>query len=214
MKISVISPSIRPEGLAVVEDTLRDQTFTDFEWLPKLSVPGPVPDLCRAFNECLKKAKGELVVFLEDYTKIQSDGLERFWKLYQQDSQVGWTSPLGKTSDWQDATWDWRKERMNGSYIAWNEFEIDWGCIPLRAIMDVGGFDEDYDSGFSWENVDLGYRLFKAGWGFRVDTQNLAVAWDHDKFTPHPYRHKPNRDLWVGKRREIDDGKVRMPYLD
>lgn len=215
-KISVISPSIREKGLKVVEETLKHQTFKDFEWLPKLSVPGPVPDLCRSFNECIKKASGELLVFLEDYTVIPPDGLEHFWNRYQSDPDVGWTAPLGKVNDLNDpqpVKWDWRIERENGGWISWNEFEIDWACLPKRAMIEVGGFDEDYDSGFSWENCDLGYRLFKLGWGFRVDTKNRAIAWDHDAHIPHPYRHKPNLDLWTGKKREIDQGKVKLGFL-
>lgn len=215
MKISCITPSIRPEGLRIVEEMLKFQTFRDFEHVIYLSEPGPKPDLCHALNDCIKRSNGELLVFVQDHTKIPPDGLERCWQAYQEDPSVGWTFPLVKTDDWQNVTKsDWRLERGNGDFIAWWEWEIDYACIPKRATMEVGGFDEDYDSGFSWENVDLGYRLFKAGWGFRVDTHNRAMAWDHDKFLPHPYRHKPNRDLWIGKQREIDEGKIKLPYLD
>ena len=33
MKISVITPSIRPEGLKILQECLAQQTFKDFEWL-------------------------------------------------------------------------------------------------------------------------------------------------------------------------------------
>lgn len=33
MKISVITPTVRPEGLSLVEKALREQTFRDFEWI-------------------------------------------------------------------------------------------------------------------------------------------------------------------------------------
>lgn len=217
MKISVITASIRPAGLDVAIETLKHQTFTDFEHITKLSEVGPKPDLCASLNDCIRRSSGELLVFLQDHTVIPPDGLERCWAAYEGDKDVGWTFPLGKVDDLADPAhprWDWRVERPDGSYVAWNEWETDYACIPRRAIIEVGGFDEDFDSGFSWDNVEIGYRLFKSGMGFRVDTRNRAVAWDHDKFVPHPYRHKPNLDLWTGKRREIDAGKIKMPYLN
>lgn len=215
MKISVITPSIREAGLEVTKETLKHQTFTDFEHVTYLSIPGPTPDLCFALNDCIRRSKGELIVIIQDYTKVAPDALQRCWDRYQEDPEVGWTMVLQKTDDWENITKsDWRLERPDGSYVSWNEWETDFACIPKKAILDVGGWDEDFDSGFSWDNVEIGYRLFKSGWGFRVDTRNRALAWDHDKFIPHPYRHKPNRDLWIGKKYEIDQGKIRMPYLD
>lgn len=215
MKISVLTPSIRSAGVDIVRETLKNQTFKDFEHIVRLSEPGPVPDLCHAWNSAIRESKGELLVFLEDYTRIEPDGLEKMWLRYQEDPEVGWTAPLGKVQAWGETPrWDWRVDRSDGAYTAWYEFEIDWACLPRKGMLEVGGFDEDYDSGFSWENCDLGYRLFKLGWGFKVDTKNRAIAWDHDAHIPHPYRHKPNKDLWTGKKYEIEQGKVRMPYLD
>ncbi len=199
----------------MTEETLTHQTFKDFEHITKLSVPGPKPDLCASLNDCIRRSKGELIVILQDYTRIAPDGLQKCWDRYQEDPEAGWTFALQKTDDWQNITKsDWRLDRPNGAYISWNEWETDFACIPKKAILDVGGWDEDFDSGFSWDNVEIAYRMFKSGWGFRVDNKNRALAWDHDEHIPHPYRHKPNRDLWIGKKYEIEQGKVKMPYLD
>lgn len=212
-RITVITPSIRPEGLAVVAETLKNQTFTDFEWIRKLSVPGPVPDLCHAFNEALRESKGELIVFLQDYIKIGPDGLQRMWDKYCQYPKAAWTCPVGKTLDWEGVEWEWRKHREQDDSLHYYQWEIDWGSASREAIFAVGGFDEDFDSGFGWENVDLAARMAKLGTEFRVDPTNLAVAFDHDKFIPHPFKPRPNRDLWAGKQRSIENGIVRMPYL-
>lgn len=214
MRISVITPSIRPAGLDVTIETLKHQTFKDFEHVTKLSEVGPVSDLCASLNDCIRRSQGELIVILQDYTKVAPDALQRCWDRYQEDPEVGWTFVLQKTNDWQTITKsDWRLDRPDGSYVAWNEWETDFACIPRKAILEVGGWDEDFDSGFSWDNVEIAYRMFKLGWGFRVDTRNRALAWDHDAHIPHPYRHKPNRDLWVGKKYEIDQGKVVLDFV-
>lgn len=213
--ISVITPSIRPEGLKVVEGGLAMQTFRDFEWIRRLSVPGPVPDLCRSVNSALREATGDLVVFLQDYIKIGPDGLKRFWEKFQQFPNACYTAPVGKTFDWKNVEWEWRTHHQPDALLEYYQWEIDWGAAPRSAIVEVGGFDEDYDSGFGWENVDLALRLKKAvpGLEFRVDPENRAVAFDHDKFIPHPFKGRPNRDLWVGKQREIESGIVRMKHL-
>lgn len=212
-RISVITPSIRPEGLDVVRATLAAQTFTDFEWIPKLSIPGPIPDLCRAFNEAVRESKGELIVFLQDFIKIAPDGLERMWKFYQQYPRTGITAPVGQTMDWQSVEWDWRPHVESKELLQFYQWEIDWGAVAREEIVAVGGFDEDYDSGFGWENVDLAARMAKNGVTFRCDPGNLAVAFQHDKFIPHPFKHMPNRDLWAGKQRSIESGIIKLPFI-
>lgn len=214
MRISVITPSIRKDGLACTVESVAASEFEGFEHITKLSTVGPKPDLCASLNDCVRRSQGELIVIVQDWTRIPPDGLQRCWDRYQEDPEVGWTNVLQKTDDWQTVTKsDWRLDRPDGAYVAWNEWETDYACIPKKAIMEVGGWDEDFDSGFSWDNVEIGYRLFKQGMGFRVDTRNRGLAWDHDAHVPHPYRHRPNLDLWTGKKREIDGGKIKMPYL-
>jgi len=48
MKISVITPTVRVEGLRVVAKALREQTFQDFEWL--ISSPNTIPILEEVFG--------------------------------------------------------------------------------------------------------------------------------------------------------------------
>lgn len=212
-RISVITPSIRPEGIEIVRATLAGQTFTDFEWIPKLSVPGPVPDLCRAFNDAIREAKGELIVVLQDYIKIGTDGLEKMWQFHLLHPEAMITCPVGQTTDWQSAEWDWRVSVDAADPLAYYQWEIDWGAVPRSAIVNVGGFDEDYDSGFGWENVDIAYRMHKQGREVFCDPTNPAVSFRHDLFEPHPYKHRPNRDLWSGKQRTIDEGRIVLDFI-
>ena len=74
---------------------------------------------------------------------------------------------------------------------------------PAKAIKEVG-FDERYDSGFGFENVDTAYILEKQGWKFAVDPENKAVAFDHDANEPHPYKKNSNSSLWLRRKGVID----------
>lgn len=187
--ISVISPTIRPQGLEIMRESLMNQTFKDFEWLVDINITGE-HDLNKSFNSMIKRAEGELIVFYEDFTKITPDGLQKFWDAYQKDKRTLFTAPLGKVTNFEDQPrWDWRMERKE---INWNEVELDWGAIPKYILYDIGGFDERLDQWWSYDNVSVGLRANLFGYKFANVQDNLAVAIDHDAIIQHPFREKFN----------------------
>lgn len=190
MKISVITPSIRPEGLKVVQESLANQTLQDFEWLTEIGIPRKGCDLNQSFNRMIRRAKGELIVFYQDYIKIENDGLEKFWDAYLENKKDFITAPVGKTSDWKDIVWDWRKNPEGK--VDWLRWEIDWACAPKSALFEIGGFDEELDKFWSFDNVNVGLRAQMAGYTFRNLRTNQAVAFDHDKHEKHPFRERYN----------------------
>lgn len=198
MKISVITPTIRPEGLKIIQECLKRQTLKDFEWLVEVGVPGQGHDLNAAFNRMLRRAKGELIVFYEDYTKILDDGLERFWNAYQKMPDTLITSPLGKVDNWDGKPrWDWRamkqsKDQTDFTDCLSRSWEIDWACAPKSVLFAVGGFDEELDKHWSGDNLSVGVRAELKGFKFKCLFTNPAIAWDHDKHVPHPFRDKFN----------------------
>lgn len=203
MKISVITPSIRPDGLKTTFETLSKQTLPreDWEWLPRLSIPGERPDLCKQVNRAIAESQGELIVFLQDYISIKPDALERCWETYKKNERICHTMPVGK--DHGQIDWDWRYYWKKDE-ITFERWEIDFGMCPSAAIKDIGFF-ERYDEGFGWENVDTAYILSKTGYSFGVDTENEAIAIDHDAFIEHPYRKNSNMHLWQKRREVIDE---------
>jgi len=184
-KITVVTPSIRPSGLVVMQECLKNQSFQDFEWLVEINYSGE-HDLNAAFNKMIKKSKGELIVFYQDYTKIKKDGLQKFWDAYQKDKDTLFTAPLGKVHTWgKTPKWDWRLQRGN---IEWNELELDWGAIPKHILEDIGGFDERLDQWWSMDNVSVGKRAQLCGYKFKNLRDNLSCALDHDAMIEHPFR--------------------------
>ena len=213
-KISVITPTIRVEGLKVVHDSLLNQTFDSWEWLIEVG-NGKEMTLNKDMNKMLRRAKGELIISLQDYIKIPNKvGLESFWNYYQSDKKRLVTSPVGKTLDWENVEWDWRANGVPRK-IEPPELELDWAAIPLQAFYDVGGFDEDFDRGWSWDNVNLSLRMKEAGYSFMVNPCNRVMAYDHDKVIEHPFRDKiPNNDVLSEiKRDDIEKGNWKLEYL-
>ena len=108
MKISIITPTVRPEGLPIMARCLKRQDFTDWEWIisaPKRLfraindqlksivdyrfVPEPPKQkgdfyrLCGAWNVAFREAEGELFISLQDWIWFPPDTLSRFWRHYQ-----------------------------------------------------------------------------------------------------------------------------------
>lgn len=218
MKISVITPTIRPEGLKVMQECLREQTFQDFEWLTEIGIPNKGHDLNAAFNRMIKRAKGELIVFYEDYTKILPNGLERFWKAYQDNPNTCFTAPLGKVKEWGESPrWDWRsskqnKEQTDYTNCEWNTLELDWGAIPRKILFEVGGFDEELDAHWSCDNLNIGCRINLSEYKFKCVFTNPAIAYDHDAHAPHPFRSK-YKPLFNDSRMKQFRSGLRINYL-
>lgn len=112
-KITVITPSVRPEMLEIVHKCLGRQTFKDFEWIiashlsdqdigfyhfafslpPKMKRIIKVEDPPRrkgdyyrlngAWNAAFKQAQGELIISIQDGLWFPPDMLEKFWEHYQ-----------------------------------------------------------------------------------------------------------------------------------
>lgn len=181
MKISVCSPTIRPEGLVFVQKCLSEQTFHDFEWL--VEVGYGKHDLNASYNRMIRRAKGEIFVSIQDYTKIPTDFLQKIHDNYKKDTF--YTIPVGKTLDWESIEWDWRKHRTE---CTWNEWEIDAGFCPMDALWKIGGFDEKLDAKWSFDNASVGFRANAHGYKFEVFQGTRAIAYDHDKNIKHPFR--------------------------
>lgn len=218
IKISVLTPTIRPEGLEIVKQSLSEQTFKDFEWITEINTTG-AHDLNAAYNRMLRKAKGELIVSLQDYIKVPPDYLQKFWDAHQAYPNSFITAPVGKVDNLAyqtPAKWDWRSYRQNDTDIIrdceWNCWEIDSGCAPLSALKKIGGFDEELDGHWSGDNVNVGCRAQIDGFDFKCLFDNPALAYDHDAFMEHPFRGYFNGAVNT-KRMVMFRGGMRIQYL-
>jgi hypothetical protein len=216
MKISVLTPSIRPLGLDIVRTGLLQQTFKDFEWVVEIGLDKH--DLNAAYNRMLRRARGELVVSLQDYILIKPNYLQKWWDTYLENPRSFITAPVGKVDNLNysgNAVWDWRAyrndETKNIRPSEWNTWEIDSGSAPLSALREIGGFDEVLDGHWSADNVNVGCRAQLAGYDFKCLFDNPALAYDHDAFMAHPFR--TDIDSTNTKRMAMFRGGMTLPAL-
>lgn len=190
-KISVITCSIRPEYIYLTAEALRRQTFKDWEWIVELELPGVDFGLPRAMNRALKRCNGEITVHLQDCINIPDDFLQHVADTYNGKFV---TYPLGKINTDGGIEWDWRKN--SSREIQPFEWEADLASAPLKAFYDIGGYDEAFCDGWSWDNVEVGHRAKAAGYDFVCDNGTFGHAIDHDKVIEHPFRGKLKNNDW------------------
>lgn len=207
--ISVFTPSIRASGLNILQDSLEKQTFpaSSFEWLTEIGLRSQGHTLNQAYNRMISRAKGSIFVSIQDYTKVPKDFLERIFEAYKDDTF--YTIPLGKTLDWKSVEWDWRKHRTD---CTWNEWEIDAGFCPMEALWKIGGFDEELDKRWSFDNQSVGYRAEQFGYKFGAFQGTEAVAFDHDKREKHPFRKDWDPEFWK-ERLDFYQFNPKLDYL-
>ena len=211
--ISVLSPSIRPAGLVPVMASLEKQTFQKFEWIQEIGCPWHGHDLNAAMNRMLCRAKGELVVIVQDYITFPSFALGEMWTEHEAEPLAFTTYPMGKLQKDGTIKYDWR---YGGEYrrIAGFEWETDFAMAPLEMFKAIGGYDELYDAGWSWDNASVGIRGELAGYVPACRPDILAAAVDHDALFAHPFRGKnENGDLHQRREKVYREGGWKLHYL-
>lgn len=204
MKISVICPTIRKDGLTIVKNALSKQTFKEFEFLigspfdPKIPEARWILDdfrdgfwsLNRIYNRLFQACSGDLIVSLQDWIYVNPDGLQKFWDNYQKTkgiiSGVGdqyesinkWGKPQVKI--WSDP----RKTDKYGSFYEceWNDAEWNWCAIPKKEIFAVGGMDEELDFlGYGGDQMSIAQRMRANGVLSYLDQTNESYTVRHDR---------------------------------
>jgi hypothetical protein len=186
--ISVITPSVRPEGLRLVEKALNRQVFRDFEWIVNdKRYEGRYWGVYRAYNDLVRQAKGDLLISWQDHTFADPDCLEKFWLHYQQEPKTIVSGVGNKYSDetFMVKTWQDPRERTDqGTYYKCfpNDIELNLASFPRESIYAVGGFDEYMDFYSSLCGLDVLQRLDAlGGYDFKLDQTIKSYSTEHGR---------------------------------
>lgn len=204
MRVSVVTPTIRKEGLDVVQKALKNQTFKDFEWLisspfdPGIPTAKWIPDkftegywsLNRAYNSLFVAAQGDLIVSLQDWIWVPPTGIEQFIDAYE--SSQGIISGVGDQYErvgqyGKPEVKIWTDPRRNSNYGSFyecypNDAEWNWCLIPKQALIDIGGMDEQLDFlGYGGDQLQAVERMDTLGYKFFLDQTNESYTVRHDR---------------------------------
>lgn len=194
-KIVVITPTVRLEGLPIVQKALEEQTFVDFDWLvcskeePRNCWATWIPDnfkggfwtLNRAYNALIKASECDLVVSWQDFTYAGKNTLNRFWKHYQCNEKRLVSAKGNKYTDdtWMEKTWtDPRPDGMaNYKGVEWNLCSC-----PKKGLDLIGGFIDEMDFlGYGMDGFSVNERLALFGYEFYVDSKIESYSIGHGR---------------------------------
>lgn len=217
----------------IVVDELRRKEVVEhklgFRYVePPAKKPEMFWNLSASLNAACKAATGDLIVLLQDYIYVPPFGIERYVKRFEQEPKsiitgVGhqYALPghiddrLGGYSIWnwwpgvprgQKTFIDPRAEK-NGFYLTIPvEWEANWGAFPRQAWLDVGGFDEGFDAGWGYDNVNFAERCQMADYHIWLDTENEVLCYDHIRIFGEQKRRAEapnNQRLWASRYSEL-----------
>lgn len=208
-EVSVITPTIRPDGLKLVESALKRQMFSDFwykhledfEWLvgspfePDVDCiwvqddfKGGLWTLNRIYNKLIKQAKADIIISIQDHTFFGMDVIDRFRThfLYDPKSIVTGVGDKYDTVYPKKGTVIWRDpRRVDGGFrdTTFNNIEFNFCSIPKEALYAVGGFDEQMDfEFFGMDAYDTLRRISNVG-GFKfvIDESIESFSEEHGR---------------------------------
>lgn len=218
-RVSVITPSVRPESLEIVRRALNNQEFKDFEWLigssfdPEIAEARWIKDdfsggfwsLNRIYNRLIKNSHGDIIVTWQDWIYADQDALKKFVEVINKTNyksliassghQYARLNKYGKPElkIWEDP----RRNLSVGSFyeIFPQDFEWNFGAIPKKALIDVGGFCEDLDfSGYGMDGYQVNERLDLIGYKFHInhDIESFTLRHNRDSYGGEEKWNKDN----------------------
>jgi len=234
MNITVITPSIRPEMLEIVDKCLKRQTFKDYEWLvvspndygygtwvlEPFKKDGDYYKLNGAWNEGFRFAHGELFVSIVDGMWFPPDTLERLWNHYMSNPMsciglIGHQYERIENDKPEGKVWHDPREKSENFYQI-PPYDLEWtlSSIPLRGIIKIGGMDEKFDKFPAWSEKEASCRLEKIGYKFFIDQSIEYRAIHHPRLNDRweelypkstAYFMKCYKDIQEGKRLYLDN---------
>ena len=204
VKISVLTPTIRKEGLKIVAECLDFQYFRDFEWLigstfdsglkqakwVKDDFQGGFWTFNRISSKLCKEAKGEIIVFWQDFIWSSPEALRKFYENVK--ATDGAVSGIGDQYDKinedgkpNHKVWDDPRRGgkiKSGSFYECqpNDWEINFGAIEKSRLEKVNYFVDRADFiGYGADNVMLSEKLEREGAKFFLDHTNESLTLRH-----------------------------------
>lgn len=204
-----------------LQQMFSDKRFSFVEPPPKKE--GMFWNLSASLNKGVAACRGEIIVLLQDYIFIPEDGIKKLVEVYEKDKPclvcgVGnqylappATDPAGLWSVWD--SWPGRPSgqvtfvdpRMKGSglYVCTPvEWEANYACFGKEIWKKIGGFDEDFDAGWGYDNVNFAERAQLAGFNTFLDMDNPCLCYSHIKLLneeKHRNDSPNNQPLWYKK---------------
>jgi len=176
---SIHRQTIKPAEWIVVAENTTPHTSRYFEGWKKTIIEAPpktkASNLNASLNAGLRLIDTDYVIFYQDYIELKEDCFEKLLSLADEKTFVTTCTPNYDGSD---------DGRYTGADLPRpcrpEEWEANVALAPMALIRELGGFDETYDDGWSWDNVNLAQRAAMLGARFILDESNRPKLYPHE----------------------------------
>lgn len=165
-------------------------------------------NLNASLNAGLKLIKTKYVIFYQDFIELPPDCFEKLLNLVDERTFVTTCTPNYDGSD--DGRYTGKDKPRPCRPEEW---EANVSIAPMDVIRALGGFDEDYDNGWSWDNVNLAQRAAMLGCKFILDESNRPKLYPHEQTDKETLPLNMERHARTMK--AIREGRkpLQLPYL-
>lgn len=171
---SIWKQTLQPDRWIVI-------TENELEEIPGAEVYKAPPktqasNLNKSTNAGLKLIDTEYVIFYQDFIELPPDCFEKLIALATPTTFVTTCTPKYDGSD------DGRYHGLDVPRTCWpEEWEANVGLAPMQMLRDIGGFWNELDKGWSWDNVDVAGRAAMIGADFIIDETNRPKLLNHEQ---------------------------------
>lgn len=238
----ILEDSVRhqthPVEVIVVDELHRTSPSPFISVTPPPKKPGMFWNLSASLNAGVRAASGTLIVLLQDYIWLPPDAIAKYVQRYIQEGPkclvtgvsdqyrppLVRVNPHGDYSVWPDGFpgapsgdivfKDPRSADRAGFFVTIPlEWEANWGMFPRQAWTDVGGFDEDYDRGWGYDNCDFADRAQMAGYRIFLDCDNPVLCYSHiNLFSEQKFRDTAPNNCELYNRKSRNRKKLGEPW--
>ena len=133
-------------------------------------------NLNSSINEGLRHIDTDYVIFYQDFIDLPPDCFEKLLALVDEKTFVTTCTPNYDGSD------DRRYTGIDGPRKCRpEEWETNVAIAPMVILRDkLGGFNEELDWGWSWDNVEVAQRAAMIGCKFIIDESNRPKLYPHE----------------------------------
>lgn len=159
--------------------TFLDQNYKSVLYLKNSSNLG----FSKAINRGISVSSADYVVLLNNDVNVEKDFLFEPLKLMEKDKNLFAVNFNETGSSWPLVSWSKGKMQFTRSTKKDRAYFTAWASggssIVRRSIYNqLGGLNEVFSPGY-WEDIDLGWRAWKAGWSI-IWTPNSLVTHNHE----------------------------------
>jgi hypothetical protein len=187
----------------VTESKLQFPTALSNQLIVSAPPKTKLSNLNASLNEGLRHIDTDYVIFYQDFIDLPDDCFEKLLSLANERTFVTTCTPNYDGSD------DSRYTGVDTSRTCRpEEWETNVAIAPMALIRELGGFDEEYDWGWSWDNVNVAQRAAMLGAKFICDESNRPKLHPHEmsshKMLPlNQQRHQTTMEAIRAGRRPI-----------